>query len=254
MPFDPKPAATALAHAWRSGEQISQLPENIRPQDLAQGYQVQDALIAAMDEGTAGWKLGLGSPAGMRASKIERPLVGRLLPNLIHRNGATVKLSNRAPVIVEFEIAYVLGQDIAPGEALADPMDAVEAMRVTFELVHSRFVDRRAAGLPSFVGDSVGFGALVVGNKITDRAGVRDTVRIEVDGKEVARALAGDDLTDPPRAFEYLRAHAKDHGITLRQGEICTLGALGKPFEVTGNVQIVARYLDAELRVTTQAP
>ena len=45
--FDPAPAASILADAWRSGEQLTELPAEIRPQTLAQGYDIQDRLIGA---------------------------------------------------------------------------------------------------------------------------------------------------------------------------------------------------------------
>jgi len=250
--FDPAPAADLLANAWRSGEQLKELPADVRPVSLAQGYDVQDAFIKRMGGGQ-GWKLGVGSKAAMRAAKIERPLVGRVLASHFHRSGDTVVLPNAAPVTVEFEIAFILGRDIAPGETLDDPLSAVERKVVTFELVLSRFVNRRAVGWPSFVGDSVGFEALVIGEVITDMQGVARTVALEVDGTEVARGLTGDELTDPVASFGHLLEHARERGVTLQKGQIATLGAIGKPFDVTGAAVIVARYLDSELRVATRA-
>ncbi len=251
--FDPAPAAELLAQAWRSGEQLVELPAGVRPVSLAQGYDLQDAFIRRMG-GAQGWKLGVGSKAAMRAAKIERPLVGRVLESRFHRSGATVALPNVSPATVEFEIAFVLGRDIAPGEKLDDPMSAVERKHVTFELVLSRFVNRRAVGWPSFVGDSVGFEALVIGDDITDMEGVARTVAIEVDGKEVARGLTGDELTDPVASFGHLINHARERGVTLRRGQVATLGAIGKPFDVAPGAEIVARYLDAEIRVSIALP
>jgi len=173
-----------------------------------------------------------------------------VLESHFHHSGGTVVLPNASPVTVEFEIAFVLGRDIAPADKLEDAMSAVERMHVTFELVLSRFVNRRAVGWPSFVGDSVGFEALVIGDTITDMEGVARSVVIDVDGKEVARALEGDELTDPVASFGYLIEHARERGVTLKKGQIATLGAIGKPFDVTSRgTEIVARYLDSELRV-----
>ncbi|MEP7259709.1 MAG: fumarylacetoacetate hydrolase family protein [Usitatibacter sp.] len=250
--YDPAPAADLLANAWRSGEQLTDLPADVRPVSLAQGYDLQDAFIKRMGGGR-GWKLGVGSKAAMRAAKIERPLVGRVLESHLHRSGDTVVMPNAAPVTVEFEIAFVLGRDIAPTDKL-DPMSAVERKHVTFELVLSRFVNRRAVGWPSFVGDSVGFEALVIGEPITDMEGVARTVVIQADGQEVARGLTGDDLTDPVVSFGYLIEHARERGVTLQRGQIATLGAIGKPFDLPQGAEVVARYLDAEIRVTIRQP
>jgi 2-keto-4-pentenoate hydratase len=246
--FDPAPAAALLADAWKSGRQIVELPEAARPTTLAQGYDVQDTLIARMGEPVGGWKLGIGSAAAMRQFSLSRPLAGRVLRSRFHANGDSITLPH-APVTVEFEIAFVLGRDVAPGEHVADPMSAIAEVRPTFELVQSRFVDRRAVGWPSFVGDSVGFAALVVGEPIDvsfidDVAG---SVVIAVDGREKARGLAGDDLTYPRKAFEYLLAHAADRGATLKRGEIATLGAIGKPFDISGEAKVEASFVGRRL-------
>lgn len=248
--YDPNPAARMLADAWRAGRRLAELPTPIRPQSLDEGYELQDALMRQMNEPIAGWKLGVGSPAAMRGANLKRPLVGRVLKSHVHESGSEVRLPNAAPVTVEFEIAFVLGRDIAPADAIADPLDAVSAMRTTFELVLSRFADRRAVGWPSFVGDSVGFEALIVGPELArgDMARIPESVAIEVNGREAARGLAGDELTDPVAAFAYLRDHARERGLTLKRGEIVTLGAIGKPFELPEGGTIAARYLGTELR------
>ncbi len=252
MTYDPRVAAATLADAWKSGRQLAELPAAARPGSLAEGYDLQEAMLAANAQPIAGWKLGVGSPAGMRAGKLDRPLVGRVLGPRLYRSGDIVQLPNAAPVTVEFEIAFVLGRDIAPSDRIDDPLEAVAEVRTTFELVLSRFTNRRAVGWPSFVGDSVGFEALVVGMHF-DRARMAEvatSVVITVDGKEMARGLSGDDLTDPIASFNYLIAHARERGQTLKRGEIATLGAIGKPFDVTGAAAIEARYLDANLAVT----
>jgi 2-keto-4-pentenoate hydratase len=109
-------------------------------------------------------------------------------------------------------------------------------------------------GWPSFVGDSVGFEALVVGADITDIKGVGESVIIDVDGREAARGLTGDELQDPVTSFGYLIEHARERGVTLKRGDVATLGAIGKPFDVSGAAEIVARYAGGELRVVLARP
>jgi 2-keto-4-pentenoate hydratase len=253
--YDPDPAARLLVQAWREGKQLQELPAEARPASLDQGYDLQDRFIESLG-GAAGWKLGVGSPANLRAFKLERPLAGRVVASRQFRSGDTVTLRGAAPVTLEFEIAFVFGRDIAPGERLADPMDAVAAVHSTFELVQSRFVNRRGVGWPSFAGDSVGFEALVIGEPF-ERARIHDVapdVVISADGAEAARGLAGDDLTDPVRALSYLIDHARDRKATLKRGEIATLGAIGKPFDLARDAEVVARYLGRELRFTMRMP
>jgi 2-keto-4-pentenoate hydratase len=158
--FDPHPAAAMLAEAWRGGTLLAELPQALRPATMAEGYDIQDRLIVELGRPVVGWKLGLGSAVQKRQSGVGRSIAGRVLGSHLHRPGAEVRLPNAAPVTVEFEIAYVLGRDIRPDEAEFPVIDAVAEVRAAFELVLSRFVNRRTVGWPSFAAATDPAGAL----------------------------------------------------------------------------------------------
>jgi len=221
--FDPAPAAAALAHAWRSGVQLAELPLAIRPRSIDEGYAVQDALIDAMAEPTAGWKLGVGSPVAMRQTGLGHPLVGRVLAPRCHASGASFALARGTAITVEFEIA--------------------------FEIVRSRYLDRRAVGWPSFAADSVGFAALAVGPPIdvAQIARVTEEVVVTLDGNEAARGLQGDEWSDPLAGLAALLVHARERGVTLRRGEIVSAGAIARPFTVERDARLCATACGVEL-------
>jgi 2-keto-4-pentenoate hydratase len=233
-PFDPMPAASMLADAWRSGELLSELPAAVRPRTLAQGYDVQDRLVESLGELTTGWKLGVGSIAQKRQSGVGRSIAGRILGSRLFRAGDTVRLPSAAPVTIEFEIAYILGRDVEPHEPEFPVLEAVAETRVAFELVRSRFIDRRAVGWPSFAADNAGFHALVLGVAIEPArvAELAATLVLTVDGREAARSLAGDDATDPAAALADLVATARERGTTLPKGSIVSTGTVSKPFDI----------------------
>jgi 2-keto-4-pentenoate hydratase len=248
--FDPAPAADALAKLWRSGAQCQELRPDIRPQTLAEGYDVQDRLVAALNDRVIGWKLGLGSAAQKQQSGVGRAIAGRILGSRLYGAGDAVPVPDAAPVTVEFEIAYVLGRDVRPEEAVSDPLDAVAEVRVAFELVRSRFVDRRAVGWPSFAADNAAFHALVLGEPIA-RADVCEVARalvVLLDGTEMARSLSGDDATDPSMALADLILTARERGMTVPRGSIVSTGTVSRPFSITApQASICARFLGTEL-------
>jgi 2-keto-4-pentenoate hydratase len=250
------PAASLLAAAWRGGKQLNELPAEIRPRTLSEGYAVQDDLIAKLGEKSVGWKLGLGSPQAMRMAGIDRPVVGRILKSHLHRSGDVVQLPNRAPVTIEFEIALTLARDILPGDVPIAPEDAFSTAHAAFELVLSRYVDRRAVGRPSFVADNSGFEASVVGCTIDPgRIGaIVSSVSVSADSEVRAGGLTGEELTDPFSALAGLMAHARERGLTLRKGEIVSAGAVARPFDIAKDATIVARYLESELRMQIRLP
>lgn len=252
--FDPAPAAALLSQAWREGRQLSEIPADIRPRNLLEGYALQEAFIKAYAAETgdreAGWKLGVGSAAAMQAAGTERPLVGRLLAGHRYDDGATVSVLCQAPITVEFEVAFVLGRDIAPGAAPADPMQAVASTHIAFELVLSRFINRRAVGWPSFVGDSVGFEASILGPQIdpaTIQRGVA-SVSVQANGQAMGGGLSGDDGIDPVQMLRHLFDHACYHGLTLRKDDVVTTGAVAKPFDIApGETALSAQFLGRTL-------
>ncbi len=253
--FDPAPAAAMLAQAWRSGALLTELPAAVRPQTLAQGYDVQDRLMADLAQPQVGWKLGVGSTIQKRQSGAGRSIAGRVLGSRLYRGGDTVPLPNPAPVTVEFEIAYVLGRDILPDEDDFAVMDAVAAVRVAFELVLSRFTDRRAVGWPSFAADNGAFQALILGEPI-EREHVPALARsllVSVDGREAAGSLCGEDATDPQTALSDLVATARERGMVLPKGSVVSTGTVSKPFTIAGPAAAIsARFLDTELAFRTE--
>ncbi|MBE7246381.1 MAG: fumarylacetoacetate hydrolase family protein [Actinomycetospora chiangmaiensis] len=252
---DPAQAAAQLADLWRTGRQIRELPPEIRPRSLEEGYDIQDALIADLGEPVAGWKLGVGSAKLKAQSGIGRSIAGRVLRSRLYEPGDAVPLPGAAPVTVEFEVAYVLGQDVAPDGPARPPLDCVGEIRVTFELVLARFVDRRAVGWPSFAADNAGFHALVLGPAVahSDLPALLRTLVVSVDGQERARAAAGDDATDPATALADLFALARERGMTLPAGSIVSTGSASLPFAMAGaDAEVSAAFLDRTLLFRTR--
>lgn len=232
--FDAKPAAQRLLEAMRSRARFTEFDTAAKPGDLKQGYDVQDAIAAeaAKSGDLAGWKLGIGSKNAMKGAGLRRPVVGRLFGSRLFDTTKPVPVPRGVPAMVEIEICFRLSRDVAPSDALDDPMEAVGDAHIVSELVISRFVDRVAAGLASFVADSVGFHALIIGQKI-DKAAIGrigSSAIVTIDREEKARAATGDDAIDPAIALGDLMAHARERGLTLRKGEWVTTGTLTKPF------------------------
>jgi len=252
--FDPRPAAAMLADAWRSGTMLAELPRAVRPRTMAEGYDIQDRLIVELDRPVVGWKLGLGSAVQKRQTGVGRSIAGRVLGSDLYRPGDEVPLPHAA-VTVEFEIAYILGRDIRPDEAEFLVTDAVAQVRPAFELVLSRFVNRRAVGWPSFAADNAAFQALVLGEAI-DPARLDELVRslvVSFGGKEMARALSGEYATYPASALADLVATARERSITLPKGSIVSTGAVAKPFDIAApTAEIGAQFLGTELGFRTR--
>ena len=253
--YDPGPAAALLAQAWRSGIQITELPEAVRPRTLDEGYDVQDRFIADLGHPIVGWKLGAGSPNAKRQTGLDRAFVGAVVAPRLHRAGDTVPVPKGAVVTVEFEIAFVLGQEVRPDRP-ALPRDVIATTHAAYELVLSRFVDRGKAGSASIVADNSVSHAVVLGEAIDLETveAIRRSLVVSANGTEAARGVSGDDLVCPTASLGELLDHARERGITLHQGDVVLTGTLSVPFEIAGPAdEIVARYLQSELRCRVEA-
>jgi 2-keto-4-pentenoate hydratase len=173
-----------------------------------------------------GWKLGFGSPAGLAALRLHRPLVGFLLDTGLLEDGAAVSLAGWRNPMLEAEIAVHVGPrasiaGVAPAIELADvhpPPEDVET--VLADDVFTRHVM---------------LGELVAGR--ADSAGV--VARILVDGEEVAgtddaSALVGE-LRDAVRAAAETLA---DCGERLAEGQVLMTGSVLPPLPVRPGQQV----------------
>ncbi|MGU3362728.1 fumarylacetoacetate hydrolase family protein [Methylobacterium sp. M6A4_1b] len=250
--FDPQPAADILLAASREGRQFAELPEAVRPRTMAEGYDVQDLLVAALGAETAGWKLAIGSHRGKRGSGVGRSIAGRVLRNRLHGDEAELRMPHTGAVTIEFEIAYVIARDITPAAPAVPAAEVVGETRAAFELVLSRYLDRRAVGWPSFAADNSAFQALVLGPVVAtaDLADLARSLVVEVDGTERVRAVTGEDETDPLAALTDLMAVARERGMTIPAGSIVSTGTLSVPFDLTGPGRITARFLGQTLGFT----
>lgn len=253
--FDPAATASMLLNAWRSGELLDHLPAQLKPATLEQGYDAQDALFHDAGGIRAGWKLGVGSPAAMRAAHLSRPLVGQLDKARLHPSGAHVHLPAGTAVTIECEIAFVLDRDISPLLGRMIEPDDIRSTCVTFEVVRSRFIERKTVGWPSFCADNVGFEALIIGpsaGKGLDLHVLRElaeTAVVHLDGVPKAKGLFGDRATDPVGSLAALYQHAAERGETLRAGDIVTTGAMCEPFDIQGEGHVLSvEYFGQELR------
>nr|WP_256357923.1 hydratase [Pseudomonas sp. PDM28] len=252
--FDPNATAAVLLKAWRSGELLNLLPAEVKPETLEQGYDAQDELFKLAGGTQAGWKLGVGSPAAMRAAKLSRPLVGQLEGARLHGTGIHLQLPADTPVTIECEIAFVLDRDLPPVIGRTVNAEDIRSTCVTFEVVRSRFIDRKTVGWPSFAADNVGFEALVVGKSICEGIDLHamrelaETAVVNLDGLPRAKGLFGDTATDPLSSLAALYQHAAERGVTLRAGHLVSTGAMCEPFDIKGPGHVLSvSYFNKEL-------
>lgn len=226
-----KQAADLLIEARCTGNRIPSLPDDCRPSTAEDAYAIQDAVAARLGA-VSGWKVGAGSPAA-------EPACAPLPAALVFRSAQAPSYSASPGTEIETEIAFVLGSDLPARAApytIEDVVSAVASVHAAFELVDSRFADRRSIDRLSLLADSLSNGAFVLGSGQQGKGRVDQTSQPAVlyfGDRKMADTVGGNPAGDVYRIFAWLANHVASRHGGLRAGQIVTTGSC------TGMVPVV---------------
>jgi 2-keto-4-pentenoate hydratase len=109
----------------------------------------------------------------------------------------------------------------------------MSAAHVGIELVCSRFVDANVAGLPSFLGDDIGFRGYILGDEIPRAdwpAAFAAHAEIKHGGVVVSPNLGDESRTDAVHALALFIDDAEKDGVPIEPGMLITTGSLVGPY------------------------
>jgi 2-keto-4-pentenoate hydratase len=190
--------AARLLCTARGGTPVHELPTGCRPQNDADAYQIQDAVIRQLGEAIGGWKVGAASAS---TAAFCAPIYMRMIRPSPASYGATeLRL-----IGIEAEIAFSFGRDL-PARAAAYDQDEVTAgasLHPAIEVVDSRYADFRSLDRASILADNFSNGGLVYGDAVADwQSWDLGSTRITVteDGEPFAESGSGP-VRDPVGAL-----------------------------------------------------
>ena len=242
-------AAELLLRHRTAGTRLDQLPAELRPQTRAEGYAIQAQGMNATRAPLFGWKIAATSAAGQRHINVDGPLAGRLLAETIVADGAALPLANNLMRVVELELAFRLGVDLAPRAvpyAVDEVMAAVATLHPAIEIPDSRYADFCAVGAPQLIADNACAHRFMLGNAVdsawrgVDLAAHR--VAAVVAGKSTHEGLGSNVLGDPRVALAWLVNELAGLGLTLRAGEVVTTGTCLVPVPVVPGDEVRADF------------
>lgn len=216
---------------------FSGLPADCVPADVSRAYAIQDAFVAAKARGCGkpvGWKIALSNPAMQQFVGLSESVAGRLHAKQLVASPARTRVADYGRLLIEFEIAVELGQDLAPragGYTRESVAPAVAAVRPAFELADDRGADYATLnqhGL-QLVADNAWNQGAVLGARRSDwrsldLAAIAGVVTL--DGQEIGRGSGRDIMGHPLDALAWLASHVARRGLTMRAGEVAILGSM----------------------------
>ena len=223
-------AARLLLAVRRGAPRLAALPRALAPQNLADAYAIQFALLQEMHSDIAGWKATLfdaedGACAPLPANAVvDAPAYTQVLrPALL----------DPAPYGIEAEVAFRLGRDLPPlAQGMRYPRDAVCAAVVSahavIEVVASRFVDPEGVSPLERVADQLINSLLVVGPSCPAWQSLplpELALEVRVEGNPAYQGRGGHPQGDPLIPLVWLANHLSQYGRGLRAGELVTTGS-----------------------------
>jgi 2-keto-4-pentenoate hydratase len=224
--------AERVAADWTARAPYAALAGELGPADLAEAYRVQGAVqarLAATRGPVVGRKIALSSRAMQEMVGIAHPLAGAIFARDLRWSPATVAAAEFRHLGVEFELAFELGRDVAPGTGPHDAesvLELVAAVRPAFELVDDLDADYAAIDAFSLVAANAWCGGAVLGEAIPgwealDVAALPATVYQP--GREPERTNTG--AAAPLASLAWVLNHFGGQGQTVRRGEQVITGS-----------------------------
>lgn len=256
-------AARRLLEAHQRREPFVPLPPELAPASAEEAYAMQDAFVALRAQSLGaivGYKVALASEAMRRFVGVDKPQLGAMLESTVRRSPARVRASDYVHLLVEFEIAVELAEDLPAADApftRERVAAAVGAVMPAIELADDRNADyaslaRHPLELIADNGWSEGavLGLPVSSWKTIDLGTVRGIATIN--GGAIGEGRGAEAMGHPFDSVAWVANHLAAHRRGLLRKDIVMTGSLvTSKFPRPGD--IVAFALDglgsAELQV-----
>ncbi len=199
-----------------------------------------NARIAA-GEKCHGYKVGFTNIPVREKMGLPDSTYGYLLGDMVIEDGGNFQMSELIAPKVECEITLRLGKDLKGKDLTVEQvLDAVDAVRATFEICDARIKDWKCP-YQDFFADNAFSARCILGS--TDWTPVDqvdllgETVSLTRDGEEIATGKGEMAMGHPANAVSWLAAKLADRDLGLKAGDIVMTGTLTPilPIEAPAN-------------------
>ena len=242
-------AAALLWQTRLAQRRIDALPDHLRPHSLAEGYAIQDAMVAVAAQPVLGWKIAATSKAGQEHIGVTEPLAGRLFGNFVLNDGAHMPAAPLHMKVMEAEFAFRMGRGLPRREVAYEQQevcDAAAALHLAIEVPDARFERFAEIGPAQIVADDAFASWFLLGPEVRDWRQLdlsTQKVRALKNGVLAVEGLGANALGDPRIALTWLANHLAQRGIGLQPGDIVTTGTCITPAIIAPGDQVVADFI-----------
>ncbi|MEK4221382.1 fumarylacetoacetate hydrolase family protein [Bacillus sp. FSL W8-0116] len=240
-----------LINAEKEKREVVRLTSEIPDLTPEQAYRIQEELVnlkLANGHRIIGPKMGLTSFAKMQQMKVNEPIYGYVLDDMLIESGETVSFSEFIHPKVEIEIAFFLGEDIeGPSVTSAQVMSATAYVAPALEIIDSRYKNFQFT-LPDVIADNASASRVVIGNKLTPVSSLKTDLELTgavlyINGELKANGAGAAILNHPANSIAALANMLARSGKKLQAGDIILAGAITEAI-MLANGDVVHGKLD----------
>jgi 2-keto-4-pentenoate hydratase len=230
-------AAKHLLDAHERRQRFVPLPSELAPRSESEAYAIQDAFVALRAQklgAVVGYKIALTSAEMRRFVGVDSPQAGMMLESTVRRSPARVRAADYVRLIVEFEIAVQIAEDLPAADKpffRERVARSVGAVMPALELADDRNADyKQLARHPlELIADNCWNEGAVLGAPVTnwkaiDLAAVRGIATIN--GNKVGEGKGADAMGHPLDAVAWLADHLASVGRGLLRGDVVITGSI----------------------------
>ncbi|HEX5613290.1 MAG TPA: fumarylacetoacetate hydrolase family protein [Burkholderiales bacterium] len=240
-PFGPESrfeqAARWLHEAHLRREPFAPLPDPLVPQSIEDAYAVQAGFVSLRhaDRGAvAGYKVAITSETMRRMTGLKDPVAGDMLEKTLHRGPAKVRAADFVRLIVEFEVAVEIAQDLPAVDApytRESVAKSVGAVMPALELADDRNADYSllASHPLMLIADNAWNEGAVLGEPVQDWQQLDLAALVGVatlDGKRVGEGRGAHVMGHPFESLAWLANNLASRGLGLWRSDVVITGSM----------------------------
>ena len=243
-------AARLLYGAWRDKALIYELPETCRPQNTADGYQIQEVLVGLHGGSHAGYKIGATNKVAQKMFNVDAPFSGHVMKASLRNSPASISAGEVILHIIEAEFDFLMKEDLPPREGSYtqdEVMARVDSLIPAIEIPDSRYKNWSAVGIAQLIADNAIASILVLGEPAKnwrDLNLANQSVAVRINGETVDEGSGANVLGDPRNVMTWLANTLSARGTGLKAGQIITTGSAANVIKVKPGDTVVADFGD----------
>ncbi len=245
-------AAGLLAELRLTGATIDEPPADLRPEDLASGYAIQDDLVIRLEKHyggfPVGYKIACTNTFAQKLLNTSAPVFGRLSSCFVLPGPARINSDEFAFLGIEVEFAFEISRDL-PSTGIEHTAETISEHVATvipaIEFVGHRFSDWSKFDAALLVADNAVHQAWIPGTGIDDWHGLdlkSHQVQLFVNGELKLRGSGANVLQDPLNALAWLANELPRWDLSLQAGDFVTTGTCTDVYTARAGNEIRADF------------